>query len=286
MVSSLSREIPSGSSLQVFTDGSSPKGQEISGASVVVYNHWGEKIAERGFPILSYGNNYLAELAAITVAVLAVPQENAAILYSDSLAAISAASGPPMSERELTRTPCRGWLTTLRSTLLSKPYISLRYVRAHTLGTDQLSKGNDMADRVAKRSRVDSEPPPLVTLASGGVFLDFRGQTLLKGIKEDIRAILCECRVRTWKKLSRQGRTLKQFRTTFQRFQKRVRAYAVSSGKERVWSYFILASLRWLTPTPKGSSTPPMCYLCDSLATNSMDHFLGCAGLKVGHCKL
>eukprot|EP00456_Euglypha_rotunda_P026809 TRINITY_DN2152_c0_g1_i8.p1 TRINITY_DN2152_c0_g1~~TRINITY_DN2152_c0_g1_i8.p1 ORF type:complete len:621 (-),score=-34.86 TRINITY_DN2152_c0_g1_i8:152-1831(-) len=282
LITALQRIIDRGSSYQIFTDGSTVKDHPVSGASIVLFNAQGDKMADMGFPIRAFGNNYLAELAAVTIAAMTIPRETACTIFTDSMAAILAASGRTLSERELVRTPCKGWLSTLREELRTKPLIRLKHIRAHTHGTDFLSRGNEMADSTANGARIKcTNSPPIVTLDLGGVLLEFKDIVLSKGIKEDIRFILSASRARIWKGLSRQGRTLKMFRTSFQAIQKSIRAHAISSGKESVWSYFILASLRWFTPPP-AKSVYPQCPLCSG-QTDTIDHFLACPGLHEQH---
>jgi len=278
--------LPTDRELLLFTDGSSIKSNTISGTAVVARDMGGATLAKIGIPILSYGNNYLAELAALTFAAKLAPNLTRCTIYSASLSSILSATGGPMSERERVRTPCRGWLSTFRKDLAMKPNLSLQYTPAHTNASDPLSKGNDMADRVAKLAREshsDATPPPLVTLDTLGVYLEFKGQILMGGVKEDIRKILRVKRSQKWKLLSKQGRTLKNFRTIFPRVQRQIRRYAISSGREQMWSYFILATLRWFTPPPRGKSPPSVCRLCDGSVPDTIDHFLACPGLKDAH---
>ena len=189
-ISLIAKGLISSSCFHIFTDGSTKKGHDTSGASAVIFSEDWKKVSEVGFSIL-----------AITVAAKAIPYQSPGVIYSDSLAAIAAAEGPPMSGREYVRTPCRGWLATLRDVLNSKPLISLRYVPAHTLGEDSLSKGNEMADRMAKSARVSCPKPPPVTLAWDGVFIVFEGKVLQKGVKEDLRYVQRHCRTRSWNKV-------------------------------------------------------------------------------------
>jgi ribonuclease HI len=149
-----------GLELQLFTDGSSTKGNRYSGSAVVARDTNGTPLANLALPILTYGNNYLAELAALTFAAKMAPTGTRCTIYSDSLSGISVGTGGPMSERETVRAPCRGWLSSLRSELAVKPLLSLQYVPAHTNASDPLSKGNDMADRLAKKARGRFFGPP------------------------------------------------------------------------------------------------------------------------------
>jgi hypothetical protein len=50
-----------------------------------------------------------------------------------------------------------------------------------------------------------------------------------------------------------------------------------------MWSYFVLATLRWFTPPPAGANGPPPCWLCDPPVPDTIDHFLVCPGLRGAH---
>src|ERR1700722_15909220 len=76
--------------------------------------------------------------------------------------------------------------------------------------------------------------------------------------------------------------TLKKHRTTYSIFQKTVRKHAIESGNEKLWSYFILATLRWFTP-PKKLLSYPDCVLCPLKASDTLNHFLECPGLQKEH---
>ena len=123
----------------MLTDGSSQRGSKISGSAVHVRGK--DFSLNLSAPVLTQGNNYLSELAALTFAVLLAPKDSMVKIYSDSLAAISAINDKSTSERAWVRTPCRGWLKELRSQLTDKPHVSLHYVRAHTARQDKIRHG-------------------------------------------------------------------------------------------------------------------------------------------------
>jgi hypothetical protein len=150
----------------------------------------------------------------------------------------------------------------LRSQLCAEPRISLHYVRAHTSRLDDISQGNEVADTLAKAARVRlSQTPPAVTYDQDGIYLSFKDVILNSGVKTDIRKILCDLRAKIWKPL-RQGKTMKSFRTNFQKSHKVMRAHAIASGNDKLWSYFVLATLRWLTPPPIAHGDYPACWHC------------------------
>src|SRR5579864_1393484 len=51
----------------IFTDGSSDKSSSISGIGIYALNMEDSSTCSLALPILTYGNNYLAELAALTL---------------------------------------------------------------------------------------------------------------------------------------------------------------------------------------------------------------------------
>ena len=97
-----------------------------------------------------------------------------------------------------------------------------------------------------------------------------------------MKFLLKKCWVRSWTKLKKQGLTLKKYSSSFVKFQKAVRNHVIENGNEKVWSYFILATLRWFTPLKRGG-TLPTCDLCEVSAPNNLNHFLSCSGLRTEH---
>jgi hypothetical protein len=120
----------------------------------------------------------------------------------------------------------------------------------------------------------------LSTFEPQGIYVTYKNKTLVGGIKNDVKFLQKEMRSRNWRTLKRQGATLKKYRLSFLKFQKSVRAYALEICEERMWSYFILSSLRWFTPLKRGGVTPN-CYLCDMNALNDLTHFLSCPALSL-----
>ena len=108
-----------------------------------------------------------------------------------------------------------------------------------------------MADHLAKAARINhsvSLDLSVVTYDQGGIYLSFKGvdSAFPSGHRLETSAA--------------EGKIMKDFRTSFQKTQKLVRAHAITSGNEKIWSYFILATLRWLTPPPISQGEYPICW--------------------------
>ena len=125
-------------------------------------------------------------------------------------------------------------------------------------------------------------PLQLSTFDPFGIYLTYKKRTLLGGIKADIKIVQKEMRFTMWRRLKRQNPTLKKYRLSVPKFQKAVRAYALENQEERMWSYFVLSALRWLTPLKRGGAIP-MCPLCNLGLPNDLNHFLSCPGLELQH---
>ena len=61
----------------------------------------------KGRTVHSIGNNFLAEIAGVTIAAMIAPNFDCEIV-SDSKAVIDCVSGRKFSDRERARLPCRG----------------------------------------------------------------------------------------------------------------------------------------------------------------------------------
>jgi hypothetical protein len=138
-------------------------------------------------------------------------------------------------------------------------------------------------DKLAKTASHDM-PLPFCTLDPGGVYLKMKDKLLCGGIKKDISEITKKIREGRWKKLSRQGHIMKKFKSKFKQIQMEIRKMAVENGNERVWSFFVLATLCWITPPPvRGKYS--FCFLCSSQEEDKLKHFFECTALKHMHLK-
>ena len=91
-----------------------------------------------------------------------------------------------------------------------------------------------------------------ITLDLEGVYLSLRQKILMSGIKVDIYNIMKDIRRNTWSKLTHQGVILKAFKSHYASIYKNVVKILVERKRDKIWSFFILACLRWWT-TPRMS---------------------------------
>src|ERR1700722_13531614 len=70
------------SNFYLFTDGFTEKSSIVSGMGIYAWDGFSSNSFHLPLPILSYGNNYMAELAALSLATITI--------YSDSLSSILA----------------------------------------------------------------------------------------------------------------------------------------------------------------------------------------------------
>lgn len=271
------------SPLRLFTDGSSAPGDPRSGVGIVAVDGSGRIIHSIGCALLSSGNNFFAELTGVTIAALIAPDSPCEII-SDSKSVIDCISPLKMSDRERARLPCRGWIGRLNRFLVRKPLCKVLHVHSHTGASDALSVGNDLADSLAKEARtrgpILANYPP--TLDAGGVYLMFRGKLLMGGVKKDTKVVLGSIRAAARDRLQSQNRTLNMFSKAFRAIQKQVKLFAVQNSDQRVWSVFILNTLRWSCP-PKVAGSRPLCPLCYLRAPDSMLHLASCPALSTFH---
>jgi len=131
--------------VQIFTDGSTLQNHKISGIGIYIV----QLDLNIHMSIETNGNNYMAEIMAITICVVAANRakiENIEI-YTDSKSTIESICNL-QSDRKWVRTPLRGWVALLSQNLNHK--INLNYVRSHTNSNDFFSNGNNRADALAK----------------------------------------------------------------------------------------------------------------------------------------
>jgi len=262
--------------LQIFTDGSTWKSKSYSGVGIHIKSGT-RQIMDVSLPLVTYGNNFHAEVAGITIAAWAACEAKSCVIYTDSQSTIDTIE-QSRTERDWVRTPIKGWLKQLQGILEGNPHIKLAFVKGHTGKKDWISLGNERADYLAKKGNCDTKGE-VVTLDNGGVYISYNKKILLSGIKNDIRSIFDELRRLKCNQLRHQGMTLRSPR--FKKIMKEVRDDSVTFQKHWIWSYFILASVRWLTPPPLFKSYLP-CQMCKA-PKNNVEHLLNCPTLKHMH---
>ena len=262
----------------IFTDGSTWAGVNYSGVGIYVTCD-SKSLLQYGFAVLSNGDNFHAEVAGVTVAAWAAVDTLSCTIYTDSLATIEAVKAP-RSDRAWGRTPSRGWIKRLHHLLVKHPHIQLQFVKGHTGNQDWYSKGNQMADTLAKKANAPTTDG--ITLDDGGVYLTLNGRLNFSGIKEEINQVMRAQRQEALHKLHQQSATISAFPTQYTRVAADIRAGCVSRDKESLWSFFVLATLRWILPPPAAGPSP-FCNLCHSYSIASIDHYMECKALDKFH---
>src|SRR5271154_5385673 len=138
-----------------YTDGSTEtrkRKSQNSGYGIQVTTNSHIPICSGGGAVRS-DNNFVAEMAAATVVIKALPPDRTLTLYIDSMAAIQAMEKGPVSERKRIKMQGRAWKSFLVPTLAEKRHqICILHVKAHSgLGSPQ-QEGNDQADKIAKKN--------------------------------------------------------------------------------------------------------------------------------------
>jgi hypothetical protein len=162
-------------SLHVYTDGSTDPGKKSRNSGVGIYvtddNH--KEVWKGGFHIRSDSNNFIAEMAAASTVVNALPKHTPCTVWIDSLATIQALEkGNLVSERKRVRAAGRLWLNWARP-CLDAPNLQFRHVRSHTGISGPAEAGNEKADSIANAYRLQGEklPPDEVYLKWKNLFV-------------------------------------------------------------------------------------------------------------------
>ncbi len=154
--------------LHAYTDGSTQPGGKScnSGAGIYITDHLHKEIWKGGFHVRTDKNNFIAEMAAASTVIKALPEDCKCTLWIDSMAAIQALkNGVLLSERRRIRSAGRLWLNWMRPTICAKQ-IQFQHVRSHTGLEGPAEFGNEMADSIANSFRLqgDKAPPDMVDL--------------------------------------------------------------------------------------------------------------------------
>ena len=146
--------------ITVYTDGSTNpklKGPN-SGAAIVVTDNLDQTIWSGGLIVRTDGNNFIAEIAAASIAITGCPLGVAMLLKTDSTAAIGALARGIVSERKRVRTAGRPWINFCRDDLLNKRRdIRIQHVSSHKGTITAEQRGNDAADIIANEFRRQGE---------------------------------------------------------------------------------------------------------------------------------
>jgi ribonuclease HI len=277
-VTEIQKRIGNAKCIKIFTDGSTVKGNKNSGVGLYVTTE--THSIKYSFAVTANGDNFHAEMVGLTIATWVGSKFSKCNIYSDSLSSLQM-NQEYRSDRDWIRTPSRGWVKQYMSLLQFYPNISSTHILAHTKRLDELSLGNEEADKLAKAG-CKLQGGETMTLDWQGVYLRFKGRILMSGIKKDLYGIMKYLRREKWKKLSRQGYILREFGSQYENITKQIRTMAVEKNQDKVWSFFILATLRWITSPPTENKLSK-CNLCSENAEESLDHFFSCGALRHFH---
>jgi ribonuclease HI len=266
--------------IRIFTDGSTYPGNDSSGVGVYIVDIQTNASFDYSFAITTNGDNLHAEIVALVIATQIGKEMESCDIYSDSQTTLTLLN-INRSHRDWLRTPSRGLVSHLVSVLKSNPQIKTHYVRAHTNKKDMISMGNQKADMLAKLA-TKSKADPLMTMDRGGVYLSFDSKILISGIKRDLARIVKVLRFKAWSKLQHQGQILKQFKHQYADIYKNLIKMMLERKKDKIWSFFILSTLRWITPPPT-SGVSVKCVLCSGNDFDNNDHFFACPALSPLH---
>ena len=144
-----------GDKLIAYSDGSTEvnrkKQHPNSGYAVVITDIKHRPICELGGMVKTDGNNFLAEMAAVTMALSALASGQYLDIYSDSQATLAAVQNPPSSERKRIRAPGRAWKNRINLLLEKKnQFVNFHHIKSHQEIMNPNQWGNDRADRIAK----------------------------------------------------------------------------------------------------------------------------------------
>jgi hypothetical protein len=153
-----------------YTDGSTKarSHEANSGCGIYLTDLEGKKVWSGGCVVRTDGNNFIAEIAAASIMIMACPPDVLLEIRIDSMAAIGALSKGILSERKRIRASGRSWLNWCRQEWQAKRHhIRLEHVASHQEEKSAASIGNDKADALANEQRIRGEeqiPQPYFTL--------------------------------------------------------------------------------------------------------------------------
>jgi hypothetical protein len=242
------------------------------------------------------GNNFIAEMAAAAVVIKACPTQMPLTLRIDSMATIGALSKGVISERRRIRASGRAWVNLCRSASIQKgSYLRIEHVRSHTGCLSPSQIGNEKADQIANKFRLQGqkEPPASYLSSTEEEFFLVHNSTRVQG---DPRTFLKRLEtmymINSWKTNSEtQAQWYLRFPTQIIKQARRVWKWAITSGIGDSWIFFIFAVCQWLPTNHRlyyNSSDPvaSKCKLCLRNESENMEHILICPALAEEHFQL
>jgi hypothetical protein len=282
----------------VYTDGSTSTKIKSpnSGCGIFITDEKHTPLWSGGAVIRTDGNNFIAELAAAAIVAKAFPRNLEVLLRIDSMATIGAISKGPVSERKRIRAAGRAWLNFSRLEFLEIGHrIRVQHVRSHTGSQSVEQVGNDNADRLANKFRIQGElSKPTLYLWESEESLLFQHQN--KNVQGDPRTYLKnlekELMSKIWKeKAPKQAKWFTMHPTQVLKQSKQVWKWAVESGKGNAWLYYIVAVCQWLPTNYRMNYnnrdiSSKYCNLCLGNSLDTMDHLLRCPALAKEQIRL
>jgi ribonuclease HI len=278
--------------LTAFTDGSTnpKKSCANSGSGIVITDGANNPLWSGGLMVRSDGNNFIAELAAVSIVIKACPKDVPLMLHIDSTAAIGAISKGPLSERKRIRAAGRPWLNFCRTDLLEKHhYLKVVHISSHKGIETAEQRGNDMADAIANeyRRKGENKAPTPYFIESEEQFIFQYGSLNVQGDPRSfLKAREKEQMINIWKnKAPKQAQWFLKFPTQVQKQSKKLWRRAIELDRGSAWIYFIFAICQWLPVNHRihyGESDSDMekCKLCLMNTVEDTDHLYICPALS------
>ena len=219
-----------------YTDGSTEtkrKKSQNSGYGIHITTEAHIPITSGGGIVRSDGNNFVAEMAAATVLLKALPPNRTVTMHIDSMATIQALGEGLISERKRVKAQGRAWKSFIRPTIAERKHqISIVHVKSHSGTVSPEQQGNDCADKMAKKFMIQGEklePLPYFTIGEEK-YLMIHQDKLIGG---NIRTWLKEQETKrcqdAWRKLKVQGRLFRRFPQQIQTLTKLIKNWSIQS---------------------------------------------------------
>lgn len=288
-------DTPEAGSFHVYTDGSTHPGNKSwnSGVGIYVTDGKHNQVWKGGFHVRSDKNNFVAEMAAASTVINAVPEKTKCTIWIDSMATIQALKkGTLLSERKRVRAAGRLWLNWARP-LLDSPHIQFQHVRSHTGNSSPSEVGNGMADSLANFYRLQGEklPPDHVHLEWEEPFCIQAADMVVQGDPRSwAKAIEQDSLLKAWSESKLQSKWIKKNRKQVKRMAEEVWKWAIEIGDGGAWIYFIFAISNWLptrrrTGKRRTKDRVPVnpylrhCSLCLTGEVEDLEHMMRCPAL-------
>jgi hypothetical protein len=286
-----------------YTDGSTCPGTKQNSGYGVVLTRRSEKSTDtdrdgsvcRKFygTFKSSGNNFLAELAGIAVALRIIPIDAHVIIKTDSLAAVLALKKQHRSERKRLRTAARPMIRMIQEMIDKRRdntgQTSLQWIKAHTNGSSTEAVWNDVADRLANEGRVEGQrydSIPDFTYFDEPILMYQNGTHVIGDYRKECKRAIDRQTFREWRELKHQGAMISDSKISSAQLVEVVRL--IKTWRSAITlSIFLQSVTRWW-PTEERlvkmkkveKKDEKKCVVCET-EKETMEHLLECQGLRV-----